>query len=69
MFIGQEAFYFCEHLSVVSLGANVEKVGRYAFHECGLTEFHFRGGKEQWNALRIWSQDDKMNEILVIEDE
>ena len=67
--IGQEAFYCCENLSFVSIGANVEEVERYAFDECGLTEFHFRGEKEQWEALKVWSQNDERNGILVIEDE
>ena len=49
--IGGSAFYGCFRLTSVTIGNGVTSIGSDAFYNCSLTEIHFGGTKEQWQAI------------------
>ncbi len=49
--IGYYAFYDCESLTSVEIPNSVTSIGDYAFASTAITDIHYSGTKEQWNAI------------------
>lgn len=51
--ISDNAFQGCTSLTKVTLSANVQSIGTYAFLGCTLTDIHFDGTMEQWGQVSL----------------
>ena len=50
--LGGYIFSGCTNLSSVTIGANVQSIGEYAFLVCSLlTSIEYKGKKKQWNSI------------------
>ncbi len=50
--IGKAAFGYCEYLSRITLGNELENIGTWAFEYCNsLLYISFNGTREQWNEI------------------
>ena len=61
--IGDWAFYNCSNLTSVTIGNKVTSIGDSAFYECNkLATVNYKGTEEQWNGIRIGSDNSNLEE-------
>ena len=61
--IGDWAFYNCSNLTSVTIGNKVTSIGDSAFFDCKkLTTVNYKGTEEQWNGIRIGSDNSNLEE-------
>ena len=50
--LGDWTFAFCDALVSITIPASVQKIDRFTFYNCsGMTDIHYAGTKEAWNAM------------------
>ena len=65
--ISERAFYDCSSLTSIEIPNSVTSIEEYAFYFCSnLTTVKYTGTKEQWNAIRIGSSNEDLENAKII---
>jgi hypothetical protein len=63
--IGYECFYGCVNLEKVTLPKSLKLIRDSAFFECGVKQVIYKGTKEEWENIRIESNNDALTNATI----